>query len=88
MDVEHGMAASPTYSEVLPVWQVATRYQEAGLPVVIVAGERCYAVLSRGWADKGAQLFGGPAVLANSFEPIHHASLVCMGVLPPQFPPG
>ncbi len=74
--------------EALPAWQAAARYAEAGLHVVIVAGERYGTGSSRDWAAKGAQLLGARAVLANSFERIHRANLVCMGVLPLQLPPG
>ena len=63
-------------------------YAEAGLPVVLVAGDRYGTGSSRYWAAKGAQLLGVRAVLANSFERIHRANLVCMGVLPLQLPDG
>ncbi len=72
--------------EVLPVWQAAGRYEDAGLPTVLVAGERYGTGSSRDWAAKGAQLLGCRAVLANSFERIHRANLVCMGILPLQMP--
>ncbi len=78
---------APT-GEVLPAWQAAAAYAEAGLPVVLVAGERYGTGSSRDWAAKGAQLLGARAVLANSFERIHRANLVCMGVLPLQLPDG
>ena len=78
---------APT-GEVLPVWQAAARYEEAGLPVVILAGERYGTGSSRDWAAKGAQLLGVRAVLANSFERIHRANLVGMGVLPLRLPDG
>ncbi len=73
---------------VLPVWRAAPRCAEAGLPVVIVAGERCDTGSSRDWAAKGAQLLGARAVLANSFERIQRTNLACMGVLPLQMPAG
>ncbi len=74
--------------EELPAWQAAARYAGAGLPVVIVAGERYGTGSSRDWAAKGAQLLGVRAVLASSFERIHRANLICMGVLPLQLPAG
>ncbi|EHM00135.1 putative aconitate hydratase 1 [Acetobacteraceae bacterium AT-5844] len=76
---------APT-GEVLPTWQAAARYAEAGLPVVILAGERYGTGSSRDWAAKGAQLLGARAVLANSFERIHRSNLVGMGVLPLKLP--
>lgn len=77
---------APT-GELLPAWRAAARYAEAGLPVVIVAGERYGNGSSRDWAAKGAQLLGARAVLANSFERIHRANLVGMGVVPLRLPP-
>jgi aconitate hydratase len=76
---------APT-GEVLPVWRAAERYKQAGLPLVILAGERYGTGSSRDWAAKGAQLLGARAVLANSFERIHRANLVGMGILPLQIP--
>ncbi|MFC0406832.1 aconitate hydratase AcnA [Roseomonas elaeocarpi] len=76
---------APT-GEVLPAWQAAARYAEAGLPVVMLAGERYGTGSSRDWAAKGAQLLGVRAVLANSFERIHRSNLVGMGVLPLRLP--
>ena len=78
---------APT-GERLPAWQAARRYADAGLAVVLLAGERYGTGSSRDWAAKGAQLLGVRAVLANSFERIHRANLVCMGVLPLRMPPG
>ncbi|HWL83881.1 MAG TPA: aconitate hydratase AcnA [Roseomonas sp.] len=76
---------APT-GEAMPVWQAAARYAQAGLPVVILAGERYGTGSSRDWAAKGAQLLGARAVLANNFERIHRANLVGMGVLPLKLP--
>ena len=78
---------APT-GEVLPVWRAASRYVEAGLPVVIIAGERYGTGSSRDWAAKGAQLLGARVVLANSFERIHRANLIGMGIVPLQIPAG
>ena len=77
---------APT-GEILPAWRAAERYREAGLPVVILAGERYGTGSSRDWAAKGAQLLGVHAVLANSFERIHRANLVGMGIVPLRIPP-
>ena len=74
--------------ETLPAWRAAARYAEAALPVVIIAGERYGTGSSRDWAAKGAQLLGARAVLANSFERIHLANLIGMGVLPLRLPEG
>ena len=43
---------------------------------------------SRDWAAKGVQLLGVNAVIVKSFERIHRANLIGMGVVPLQFKPG
>ncbi|TPG47073.1 aconitate hydratase AcnA [Roseomonas nepalensis] len=83
-----GLTVFAPTGEVLPAWQAAARYAEAGLPVVLLAGERYGTGSSRDWAAKGAQLLGARAVLANSFERIHRSNLVGMGVLPLRLPEG
>ncbi|MFV0300430.1 MAG: aconitate hydratase AcnA [Paracoccus sp. (in: a-proteobacteria)] len=72
----------------LPLWQAAETYRAEGQPVVIVAGERYGMGSSRDWAAKGAALLGARAVLAVSFERIHRANLIGMGVLPLRLPEG
>ena len=52
---------------------------------VLVAGPDFGTGSSRDWAAKGTQLLGIKAVVARSFERIHRANLVGMGVLPLQF---
>jgi aconitate hydratase len=76
---------APT-GEVIPVWRAAALYREASLPVVILAGERYGTGSSRDWAAKGAQMLGVRAILANSFERIHRANLVGMGIIPIRMP--
>jgi aconitate hydratase A / 2-methylisocitrate dehydratase len=72
---------NPT-GEILAVWRAAALYKETGTPVVILAGERYGTGSSRDWAAKGAQILGARAVIANSFERIHRANLVGMGIVP------
>ena len=67
---------------VAPVFEVADRYAETGVPVVVVAGERYGTGSSRDWAAKAQHLLGVRAVLAASFERIHRTNLVGMGILP------
>jgi aconitate hydratase len=76
---------APT-GEVLPVWIAAERYAQAGLPTVLIAGERYGTGSSRDWAAKGTHLLGVRAVLAQSFERIHRSNLVGMGILPLRIP--
>ena len=74
--------------EQLPIYDAAMRYQAAGVPTVIFAGEEYGTGSSRDWAAKGTQLLGIQAVVARSFERIHRSNLIGMGVLPLQFKPG
>ena len=67
------------------IYDAAMRYQAAGTPTVIFAGEEYGTGSSRDWAAKGTQLLGIRAVVARSFERIHRSNLVGMGVLPLQF---
>jgi aconitate hydratase len=68
--------------DVLPIWEAAQRYRDAGDAVVLVAGERYGTGSSRDWAAKGQRLLGIRAVLALSFERIHRSNLIGMGILP------
>lgn len=71
--------------EVVPVYEAAMRYKEAGIPVIIIAGKNYGAGSSRDWAAKGPKLLGVRAVIAESFERIHRSNLLGMGILPLQF---
>jgi aconitate hydratase A / 2-methylisocitrate dehydratase len=73
---------------VMTIYEAAMRYQADGVPLVVLAGKEYGTGSSRDWAAKGAYLLGVRAVLAESFERIHRANLVGMGVLPLQFDPG
>jgi aconitate hydratase len=72
----------------MPIYDAATRYLEAGIPLVVLAGKEYGSGSSRDWAAKGTRLLGVRAVIAESFERIHRSNLVGMGVLPLQFKPG
>ena len=74
--------------DVQPIWDVAQRYRDAGLSVVLVAGERYGMGSSRDWAAKGQRLLGIRSVLAVSFERIHRSNLIGMGILPLLMPVG
>ncbi|MBI3145964.1 MAG: aconitate hydratase AcnA [Pseudogulbenkiania sp.] len=75
-------------SAVLPVYQAAHSYAEAGTPLVVFAGVNYGAGSSRDWAAKAQALLGVRAVVAKSFERIHRSNLIGMGVLPLEFLPG
>ncbi|MCI5220988.1 MAG: aconitate hydratase, partial [Candidatus Electrothrix sp. LOE2] len=70
------------------VYEAAMKYQQEGIPLVILAGKEYGTGSSRDWAAKGTQLLGVQAVIAESYERIHRSNLVGMGVLPLQFSQG
>jgi aconitate hydratase len=74
--------------DVMTIYDAAMRYQEAGTPLIIIAGKEYGSGSSRDWAAKGTLLLGVRAVIAESFERIHRSNLVNMGVLPLRFSDG
>ncbi|HKX30184.1 MAG TPA: aconitate hydratase AcnA [Blastocatellia bacterium] len=74
--------------EQLSIYEASLRYQQAGTPLMILAGQEYGTGSSRDWAAKGTRLLGVKAVIAQSFERIHRSNLVGMGVLPLQFKEG
>jgi aconitate hydratase len=70
------------------IYEAAMRYQAEGVPAIVIAGKEYGSGSSRDWAAKGPRLLGVKAVIAESYERIHRTNLVCMGVLPLQFPDG
>jgi len=68
--------------EVLAVSDAAERYQQAGQPVIILAGKDYGSGSSRDWAAKGPLLQGVRAIICSSFERIHRSNLVGMGIVP------
>ena len=71
--------------EVKSIYEAAMHYQEAGVPLVVIAGSDYGMGSSRDWAAKGPFLLGVRVVIARSFERIHRSNLVMMGVLPLTF---
>ena len=67
------------------IYDASMAYQDAGIPLVILAGKEYGSGSSRDWAAKGTALLGVRAVIAESFERIHRSNLIGMGVLPLQF---
>jgi aconitate hydratase len=79
-------AAEP--GPVEPIYDVAMKYQKDGIPLVVLGGKEYGTGSSRDWAAKGTILLGVKAVITESFERIHRANLVGMGVLPLNFKDG
>ncbi|HYP70872.1 MAG TPA: aconitate hydratase, partial [Variovorax sp.] len=82
---EGGVTLYQPGGEKMFIYDGAQKYMAAGVPTVIFGGEEYGTGSSRDWAAKGTQLLGIKAVVARSFERIHRANLVGMGVLPLQF---
>ncbi len=74
--------------EKLSIYDAAMKYQKDGVPLVVFAGIEYGNGSSRDWAAKGTRLLGVRAVVAQSYERIHRANLVGMGVLPLEFDAG
>ena len=74
--------------EVMTIYDASMRYQQAGTPLVVIAGKAYGSGSSRDWAAKGTLLLGVKAVIAESYERIHRSNLIGMGVLPLQFRAG
>src|SRR5690606_20183900 len=73
---------------VTSVYDASVNYQEAGIPLVVLAGKEYGSGSSRDWAAKGTSLLGVKAAIAESYERIHRSNLIGMGVIPLQFPAG
>jgi aconitate hydratase len=86
--VEGGVTVYQPGGQQMSIYDAAVKYKEAGVPLVVVAGQEYGTGSSRDWAAKGTRLLGVRAVIAQSYERIHRSNLVGMGVLPCQFADG
>jgi len=85
---EGGFTAHFPSGEVGTVHATAARYLREKVPLLVLAGRSYGQGSSRDWAAKGPRLLGVGAVIAESYERIHRANLVEMGVLPLEFRAG
>ena len=85
---EGGVTTYLPGTDVMPIYDAAMKYKDAGVPLVVIAGKEYGSGSSRDWAAKGTALLGVKAVIVESFERIHRSNLVNMGVLPLQFKSG
>ncbi len=74
--------------EQLSIYEASLRYQEEGVPLVVIAGKEYGSGSSRDWAAKGPNLLGVRAAIAESYERIHRSNLLMMGIVPLQFASG
>ena len=79
---EGGVTRHLPSNDQMTIYDAAMRYQEEGVPLVVLAGKEYGTGSSRDWAAKGTYLMGVKAVIAASYERIHRSNLVGMGVLP------
>src|SRR5207253_1331978 len=86
--VEGGVTVYQPGGERMSIYDACMKYKEAGVPLIVFAGQEYGTGSSRDWAAKGTALLGARAVIAQSFERIHRSNLVGMGVLPLQFHEG
>ena len=86
--VEGGMTTYLPDGEVMSIYDASVKYQQAGVPLVVIAGKEYGSGSSRDWAAKGPLLLGVRAVIVESYERIHRSNLIGMGVLPLQFVEG
>ncbi len=86
--VEGGVTVHQPSGERSTIFEAAERYRLSGTPLMVFAGQEYGTGSSRDWAAKGTRLLGVRAVVARSFERIHRANLVGMGVLPLQLAEG
>lgn len=87
-DVRGGFTRHFPSKDQMSIYDAAMAYQTTKTPLVIIAGKEYGSGSSRDWAAKGPRLLGVKAVIAESFERIHRANLVGMGILPLRFPRG
>jgi aconitate hydratase len=85
---EGGWTTNLLTGDVVSIFDAAQAYQQAGVPLLVLAGKEYGSGSSRDWAAKGTMLLGVKAVIAESFERIHRSNLVNMGVLPLEFEAG
>jgi aconitate hydratase len=86
--VEGGVTIHFPSGKKTTIYDAAMKYKEESVPLIVLAGKEYGTGSSRDWAAKGTLLLGVRAVIAESFERIHRANLVGMGVLPLEFMPG
>jgi len=85
---EGGITVHQPSGDEMSIFDASMRYQDDGVPLVVVAGKEYGTGSSRDWAAKGTLLLGVKAVIAESYERIHRSNLIGMGVLPLQFKDG
>ena len=86
--VEGGFTQLLPDGEQMSIYDASMKYQEQGIPLVVLAGKEYGTGSSRDWAAKGSRLLGIRAVIAETYERIHRSNLIGMGVAPLEFKSG
>lgn len=86
--VEGGFTKLAANGGVMPVFEAAKWLTENAQTPIVLAGHDYGMGSSRDWAAKGPRLLGVRLVLAQSFERIHRANLIGMGIIPLVFADG
>src|SRR4029450_4625636 len=74
--------------EEMTIYEASQRYLAEGTPLVVLAGKEYGAGSPRDWPATGPSVLGLRAVIAESYERIHRANLLMMGILPLEYPAG
>lgn len=69
------------------IHDAAMTYATRNVPAIVLGGKEYGTGSSRDWAAKGPVLLGVRAVVAESYERIHRANLIGMGIVPLRFQP-
>lgn len=85
---EGGFTRLSPEGDVVTIYDAAETLRAQGRPAIVLAGRDYGMGSSRDWAAKGPKLLGVAVVLAESFERIHRANLIGMGIVPLVFAPG
>ncbi|MGB6364938.1 MAG: aconitate hydratase AcnA, partial [Thermoanaerobaculia bacterium] len=67
-EVEGGFTLHLPDAETMSIFDAAMKYEQEGVPLVVLAGKEYGTGSSRDWAAKGPSLLGVRAVIAESFE--------------------
>ncbi|WP_306260169.1 aconitate hydratase AcnA [Pararhizobium sp. IMCC21322] len=86
--VEGGFTRLTSDGDVLPIFDAAQWLTDNHKNPIVLAGRDYGMGSSRDWAAKGPKLLGVRLVLAQSFERIHRANLIGMGIIPLVFVEG
>jgi aconitate hydratase len=87
-DVEGGYTRHFPDGAEMTIFDASNAYRSEGYTAIVLGGKEYGTGSSRDWAAKGSALLGVRAVIAESFERIHRANLIGMGVLPLAFVDG